>query len=163
MKALSSAHPQIGDTVLRQLVEQKQIVISGETVRLAKHKIVLKDEEEQSKRKIARVFEQSGLTVPALKEVLGKLPIERNRAEKILKMLLQEGVLIRVSDDLVFHSDAIRRLRGLLAQYKTKSDRITVGTFKDLAQVSRKYAIPLLEYMDRERVTRRAGDERILL
>ena len=162
-KALSSAHPQIGDTVLRQLVEQKQIVISGETVRLAKHKIVLKDEEEQSKRKIARVFEQSGLTVPALKEVLGKLPIERNRAEKILKMLLQEGVLIRVSDDLVFHSDAIRRLRGLLAQYKTKSDRITVGTFKDLAQVSRKYAIPLLEYMDRERVTRRAGDERILL
>ena len=51
----------------------------------------------------------------------------------------------------------------MLSQYKTQSDRISVGAFKDLVQVSRKYAIPLLEYLDRERVTRRAGDERILL
>jgi selenocysteine-specific elongation factor len=162
-KVLSTSHPQIGDAVLRQLVEQKQIVISGETVRLEKHKIVLKEDEEQSKRQIARAFEQAGLTVPTVKEVLGKLSIERKRAEKILQILLQEGNLVRISEDLVFHAEAIRKLRKLLAQHKAKSDRITVGTFKDLAQVSRKYAIPLLEYLDRERVTRRAGDERILL
>ena len=162
-KVLSSSHPQIGDAVLRQLVEQKQIVISGETVRLERHKIVLKEEEEQSKRQIARAFEQAGLTVPAVKEVLGKLSIERKRAEKILQILLQEGVLVRVSEDLVFHAEAIRKLRRRLTEHKSKSDRITVGAFKDLAQVSRKYAIPLLEYLDRERVTRRAGDERILL
>jgi selenocysteine-specific elongation factor len=70
---------------------------------------------------------------------------------------------VRVSEDLVFHGEAIRKLRRLLVQHKSKSDRINVGAFKDLAQVSRKYAIPLLEYLDRERVTRRAGDERILL
>jgi selenocysteine-specific elongation factor len=162
-KVFSSSDPQIADAVLRQLIEQGQIVISGETVRLGTHRIVLKEEEEQSKRQIARAFEQAGLTAPSVKEVLGKLPIERKRAEKILQILLQEGVLVRVSEELVFHSDAIRRLRRLLAQHKTKSDRINVGTFKDLAQVSRKYAIPLLEYLDRERVTRRAGDERILL
>ena len=149
--------------MLRQLVEQKQIVISGETVRLEKHKIVLKEDEEQSKRQIARAFEQAGLTVPTVKEVLGKLSIERKRADKILLILLQEGVLVRVSEDLVFHAEGIRKLRRLLAEHKSKSDRITVGTFKELAQVSRKYAIPLLEYLDRERVTRRAGDERILL
>jgi len=162
-RVLSSAHPQIADTVLRQLVEQGQIVVSGETVRLAAHKIVLKEEEEQSKRQIARAFEQAGLTVPAVKEVLGKLSIERQRAEKILQILLQEGVLVRVSEDLVFHAEAIRKLRRVLAQYKVQSNRITVGAFKDLTQVSRKYAIPLLEYLDREHVTRRAGDERILL
>ncbi len=158
-----STHPQIGEAVLRQLVEQKQVVISGETVRLGTHKIVLKDEEEQSKRQIARAFEQAGLTTPSVKQVLGKLPIERKRAEKILQMLLQEGALVRVSEDLVFHAEAIRKLLRLLAGHKSKSNRITVGAFKDLAQVSRKYAIPLLEYLDRERVTRRAGDERILL
>lgn len=162
-RVLSSAHPQIADAVFRQLVEQSQIVVSGETVRLTAHKIVLKEEEEQSKRQIARAFEQAGLMVPAVKEVLSKLSIERQRAEKILQILLQEGVLLRVSEDLVFHAEAIGKLRRLLAQYKVKSNRITVGAFKDLTQVSRKYAIPLLEYLDREHVTRRAGDERILL
>lgn len=162
-RVFSSAHPQIADAVLRQLVEQAQILVSGETVRLAAHKIVLKEEEEQSKQQIARAFEQSGLMVPTVKEVLGKLSIERQRAEKILQILLQEGVLVRVSEDLVFHAEAIRKLRRLLAQHKAKSNRITVGAFKDLTQVSRKYAIPLLEYLDREHVTRRAGDERILL
>ena len=158
-----SSHPQIGEAVLRQLVEQKQIVVSGETVRSRAHKIVLKDEEEQSKRQIARAFEQAGLMVPSVRQVLGKLSIEPRRAEKILQMLLQEGALIRVSEDLVFHAEAIRKLLKLLARHKSKSNRITVRAFKDLAQVSRKYAIPLLEYLDRERVTRRAGDERILL
>lgn len=158
-----SSHPQIGEAVLRQLVEQKQIVVSGETVRSRAHKIVLKDEEEQSKRQIARAFEQAGLMVPSVRQVLGKLSIEPRRAEKILQMLLQEGVLVRVSEDLVFHAEAIRKLLKLLARHKSKSNRITVRAFKDLAQVSRKYAIPLLEYLDRERVTRRAGDERILL
>ena len=162
-RVFSSAEPQVTDAVLRQLTEQGQILISGETVKLGRHQIVLKEEEEQSKRQIARAFEQAGLTAPAVKEVLGKLTIERRRAEKILQILLQEGVLVRVSEDLVFHAEAIRRLRRLLAQYKSQSARITVGAFKDLAQVSRKYAIPLLEYLDREHVTRRAGDERILL
>ncbi|MBI4465535.1 MAG: SelB C-terminal domain-containing protein, partial [Acidobacteria bacterium] len=55
------------------------------------------------------------------------------------------------------------KLRQLLAAYKTKSNRINVAAFKDLTQVSRKYAIPLLEYLDRAHVTRRVGDERILL
>ena len=162
-KPLFRAHPLAAEAVLHRLVAEKQIVLSGENVKLATHKIVLKEEEEQAKQQIARVFQKAGLAVPAVKEVLAKLPIERPRAEKILQILLQEKALIRVSDELFFHADAIRHLRQLLAQHKAKRDRITVGTFKDLAQVSRKYAIPLLEYLDRERVTRRAGDERILL
>ncbi|MBI2820535.1 MAG: selenocysteine-specific translation elongation factor, partial [Acidobacteria bacterium] len=162
-KVLARAHPLVADRVLQQLGQQHQIVVSGESIRLATHKISLTPEEDQARQQIAHSFEKAGLTVPALKEVLGKLPVERRRAEKILQLLIQDGTLVRVSEELVFHSQAIRKLLRMLAQYKSTSARISVSTFKDLAQVSRKYAIPLLEYLDRERVTRRAGDERILL
>ena len=162
-KLFTRAHPALTEATLKKMTVLGKIVVAGELVKLGGHKIVLKDEEQQAKQQIARAFERTGLTVPAVKEVLGKLPVERQRAERILKILLQEKLLIRVSEDLVFHADAIRKLRKTLAQYKTASDRIKVGTFKDLARVSRKYAIPLLEYLDREHVTRRVGDERILL
>jgi selenocysteine-specific elongation factor len=162
-KTLSRAPSLLADGVLRQLTAQKQIVVSGETIRLAAHRIILKDEEAQAKQQIVHAFERAGLKVPTVKEVLQKLPVERQRSEKILKILIQEGALVRVSEDLVFHSMAMRHLRHLLAQFKLQNNRINVSTFKDLAQVSRKYAIPLLEYLDREHVTRRAGDERILL
>ena len=160
---LARAHPLVAEKVLQHLAQQNQIVVSGETIRLAAHKIVLTQEEDQARQQIARSFEKAGLTVPAVKEVLGKLPMERRKAEKILQLLIQDGTLVRVSEDLVFHSQALRKLLRLLAQYKSTSDRISVSTFKDLAQLSRKYAIPLLEYLDRERVTRRSGDDRILL
>ncbi len=162
-KVFARVNPVLTEAVLGQLSAQKQILITGETVRLSSHKIVLKEEEEQARRQITEAFEHVGLQVPFVKEVVGKLPLEPKRAEKLLLMLIQDKILVRVSDDLVFHSDAIGKLRRLLAGYKAKSDRINVAAFKDLTQVSRKYAIPLLEYLDRERVTRRSGDERILL
>jgi len=70
---------------------------------------------------------------------------------------------VKVSDDLLFHRDALDDLRRLMAQEKTKSSKINVARFKDLTGVTRKYAIPLLEYLDRERITRRVGDERVIL
>ena len=63
----------------------------------------------------------------------------------------------------MFHRDALDALRRALAAYKVKSPKIGVAQFKELTGVSRKYAIPLLEYLDRERVTRRVGDERLIL
>ena len=71
---------------------------------------------------------------------------------------------MRVSPELIFHRDALAHLKERLATYKkAKGERISVPVFKDLTGISRKYAIPLLEYLDRERVTRRAGDERVIL
>jgi len=69
--------------------------------------------------------------------------------------------LIKVGDDLVFHAGAIERLRRLLAAHR--GERFTVAQFKDWTGVSRKYAIPLLEYLDRERVTLRQGDTRVVV
>ena len=95
---------------------------------------------------------------------LAGLPVEAKRAEKLLQILLREKNLVRVTADLIFHREALAHLKAQLSAYKkSKGDRITVPVFKDLTGITRKYAIPLLEYLDRERVTRRAGDERVIL
>lgn len=151
------------NAVLDDLARQKKVEISGETVRVAGRGVVMKDEESESKRTIEQAFATAGLKVPALKEVLASLPVDRVRAQKIMTLLLRDRVLVKLSDDLVFHRDALNELRRKLADYKTQSAKIDVPRFKELTGITRKYAIPLLEYLDRERVTRRVGDERIIL
>jgi selenocysteine-specific elongation factor len=140
-----------------------RLEVAGETVRVAGRGVVMKDEEAASKRQIEAAFATAGLKVPALKEVLAGLKVDRARAQKIVTLLLRDRVLIKVSEELVFHQTALETLRQLIAEYKAKSPRIDVTRFKELTGVSRKYAIPLLEYLDRERVTRRVGDERVIL
>jgi selenocysteine-specific elongation factor len=130
-------------------------------VRLASHRVVLKQDEEQARAAIEGAFEQAGLAVPALAEVLAKSGVELARARSLLQILLREKRLVRVSEDLVFHHAAIASLRRMLAAHK--GERFAVPVFKDWTGISRKYAIPLLEFLDRERVTRREGDARVVL
>jgi selenocysteine-specific elongation factor len=156
--------PELFRFALEALAKEKKLEAQGELVKRAGSEIALLPEEAKAKQEIEAAFEQSGLTVPAVKEVLGKLHVESKRAEKLLQILLREKTLVRVSPELIFHSNALARLKSQLSTYKkTKGDRISVPVFKDLTGISRKYAIPLLEYLDRERVTRRAGDERVIL
>jgi len=145
------------------LVREKKLEVAGEIVRLPGHGVVMKDEEAESKQIIEKAFASAGLKVPALKDVLAGLKVDKTRAHKIVTLLLREKVLTKISEDLVFHRDSLEDLRKRLLSEKTKSPKIDVARFKDLAGVSRKYAIPLLEYLDREHVTRRVGDERVIL
>ena len=123
----------------------------------------MKNEEAESKKNIEHAFASAGLQVPALKDVIAGLKVDKGRAQKIVTLLLREKTLIKVSEELVFHHSALLTLRGKLADYRTRSQQIDVAKFKDLTGVTRKYAIPLLEYLDRERVTRRVGDIREIL
>jgi len=125
--------------------------------------VVMKDEEAESKKVIEQAFSSAGLKVPALKDVLAGLKVDKARAQKIVTLLLRDKVLVKISDELVFHRRTLDELRRLMTTHKSKSAKIDVAQFKDLTGVSRKYAIPLLEYLDRERVTRRVGDERVIL
>ncbi len=148
--------------VLDALVaEAKEIVADGELVRSRGHKMVLKEDEEQARGKIEQAFEGAGLAVPAMAEVLAKCGVEPVRARSLLQILLREKRLVRISDDLVFHQTAIGQLRELLGRHR--GERFRVPEFKEWTGISRKYAIPLLEYLDRERITRREGDERVVL
>jgi selenocysteine-specific elongation factor len=157
-RRLPKAPPFVLDALLSGA---KRIMVEGDIVRLATHKLVLREEEERASGAIERAFEEAGLAVPALPEVLAKSGVELQRARTILQILLREKKLVRVSNELVFHHTAIATLKDLLARHR--SERFGVPAFKEWTGISRKYAIPLLEYLDREHVTRREGDERIAL
>ena len=149
---------------LEELTGEKKLDVRGEVVKKAGSEIALLPEEARAKEQIETAFASAGLAVPSVKEVLAKLAVEGRRAEKLLQILLREKSLVRVSPELVFHRQALAQLKEQLAAYKkAKGDRISVPAFKDLTGITRKYAIPLLEYLDREHVTRRAGDERVIL
>jgi selenocysteine-specific elongation factor len=156
-------HQTVMEAVLAELVRDKKAEVAGEQVRLAGRGVELKDEEAKAKEQIENAFAAAGLRVPLMKEVLAALPVDKVRAHKLVTLLLRDRVLVKLADELVFHEGALEKLRRLMAEQKAKSPKIDVGKFKDLIGVTRKYAIPLLEYLDRERVTRRVGDERIIL
>ena len=151
------------EIALASLRQQQKIETDGELVRLPGRGVVMKDEEAESQRTIEDAFAAAGLKVPALNQVLASLKIDKARAQKIVTLLLRDKVLVRVSAELVFHCGALLALRQQLAAHKTTSPNIDVAAFKDMTGVSRKFAIPLLEYLDRERVTRRVGDLREIL
>ena len=155
--------PDVLAAALQMLTQARKIEITGELVRLAGQGVVLKDDEAESKKKIEDAFSTAGLKVPALYEVLASLKIDKARAQKIVTLLLRDKVLTKISDELVFHRTALEQLRRLVAVQKAKSPKMDVATFKELTGVSRKYAIPLLEYLDREHVTKRVGDAREIL
>jgi selenocysteine-specific elongation factor len=148
---------------LDALLRYKKLDVNGELVRAAGRGVAMKSDESESKKQIEDAFASAGLKVPALKEVLASVKVDRTRAQQIVTLLLRDKTLVKLSDDLVFHKSALETLRAQVATMKASSPKIDVARFKDATGVSRKYAIPLLEWLDRERVTRRVGDERVIL
>ena len=155
---------EVFQAALDDLLGARAIAVSGDLVQRAGREIALAPEEMRAKEVIEREFANAGLAVPSFAAVLAKLPVESRRAQKILQILLREKVLVKVAEDLVFHQMAVAKLREMLAKYKKeRGTQLPIGAFKELTGVSRKYAIPLLEYLDREHLTRRVGDERVIL
>jgi selenocysteine-specific elongation factor len=155
---------EIFEAALNDLVAARALVVTGDLVGQAGREISLSTEETRAKELIESEFESAGLTVPDLASVLAKLPVDAPRAQKILQILLREKVLVKISSDLVFHRNTLLKLCEMLAKYrKERSARLPITVFKELTGITRKYAIPLLEHLDREQVTRRAGDERVIL
>jgi selenocysteine-specific elongation factor len=163
LRAQAHAVPEVFETAAALLVREKRLEVVGDLVRLPGQGVAMKDEEVESKKKIEDAFASAGLKVPALQEVIAGLKVDKARAQKIVTLLLRDKVLIKVSDELVFHRSALEVLRCQMIAYKVKSAKIDVAQFKELTGVTRKYAIPLLEYLDRERVTKRVGDAREIL
>jgi selenocysteine-specific elongation factor len=156
--------PELFEASLGDLLKAGILSAAGDIVQRAGRTMNLAPEEERAMELIEREFESAGLEVPSFATVLEKLPVESRRAQKILQILLRQSVLVRVTEDLVFHRSAVARLRELVSRYRQqKGARLPIPAFKELTGVTRKYAIPLLEYLDRQQVTRRVGDERVIL
>jgi selenocysteine-specific elongation factor len=163
--------PEVFRSVMAHLEDSGSIVSEKEVVRASSHKLSLSAADLALKEGLEKLYTEAALEPPALDEALeraanSRAAQAREHGRKIFQLLLDDRTLIRVAPDLYFHRRALDDLTARLRDHAARHepDRlIDVATFKDLAGVTRKYAIPLLEHFDRERVTRRTGDKRVIL
>lgn len=169
-RVFARAPAEVFRAALARAEESGSLIAERDVVRARGHALELSAEDAQLLERFRQVYADAGLAAPTLEESFarasGGRAGAREHARKILQLLLDDGTLARVTPELLFHRPALERLVQSLRDYAAAHGPerlIDVATFKDLAGVSRKYAIPLLEYLDRERVTRRAGDRRVIL
>jgi len=156
--------PEVFRAVLAELEKEGAVVSEKDIVRARAHTRELSDSDAQLRERLEKVYRDAALEAPTIAEALERAKViaaGQQHARKILQLLIDGGVLVRVQGEMFFHRSA---LDALVTKLRARAERqVDVATFKDLAGVSRKYAIPLLEYLDRERVTRREGDRRVIL
>jgi selenocysteine-specific elongation factor len=153
--------------ILAEIEKRGAVVTEKEVVRLRAHARELSAEDASKRDLLEQTFRVAGVVPPALNEAFARAGLKASEphARKILQLLIDSGALVKVHGDMFFHASALDNLvTKLRAHAEQNIERaIDVGAFKDLAGISRKYAIPLLEYFDRQRVTRREGERRVIL
>ncbi|MDT4968637.1 MAG: selenocysteine-specific elongation factor [Acidobacteriota bacterium] len=156
-------------SVLAHLEYSGTLVAEKEIVRAASHRLSLTAPDEAVKERLERVYREAALEAPTFDEAVARAEaasLSRDHVRKIFQLLIDNRSIVKVGADLYFHRPTLDRLVEKLRVHASTegSDRtIGVPAFKEIANISRKFAIPLLEYFDRERITRRAGDKRIIL
>jgi len=160
------ANPAVFDGALGALAAAGTIS-DRDRVALATHRLALSPEEERGRAVIERAFRDGGLKPPDVASIAATTGVASAVADRMLKLLQRQKVLVRV-DVLLFHEESLKQLKAEVAALKNSAGagataRIDVATFKERFGVTRKFAIPLLEYLDRERVTRRMGESRVVL
>jgi selenocysteine-specific elongation factor len=148
--------------LLSLLVEEKKIAAEKETLRLFSHAITLKKEEKDLRQKIVLLFARARLQPPTVKEVMAELGVSETELKPVLQLLTKEGTLVKVKEDLYFHCQALEELEGRIVSFLQQNREMTPPQFKEISQVSRKFAIPLLEHFDGKKLTMRVGDKRVL-
>ncbi|HVQ39389.1 MAG TPA: selenocysteine-specific translation elongation factor [Pyrinomonadaceae bacterium] len=160
--------PELFRAVVSHLEKTGALVTDKDLVRSSEHSVELSPADAQLRERLAALYEKAGLEAPSLEQAFAEAGVaaaDRVHGRKIFQLLIDNRTLVRVQGDMFIHLGALDRLKTLLFKFASEHEPerlIDVASFKDLAGVSRKYAIPLLEYLDREHVTRRAGDKRII-
>jgi selenocysteine-specific elongation factor len=159
----SRGNPALFDLALAELASAN-VIIGRDRVALATHKLALSPDEERARVAIERAYRDGGLTPPDASAVAAAAAVPGPVVDRVLKLLQRQKVLVKV-DVLLFHEEALKQLKAEVSAMKTSdaAARIDVAAFKERFGVTRKFAIPLLEYLDRERVTRRMGETRVVL
>ncbi len=159
-------HAAVFDRALADLsAARPPAIFVKDRVALATHRVELTLEEERARAAIERVYREGGLKPPDAATVAAAAAAPPPVLDRVLKLLQRQKTLIKV-DALLFHDEALKQLKADVAAIKASAGagaKIDVATFKERFGVSRKFAIPLLEYLDRERVTRRVGESRVVL
>ncbi len=148
--------------LLGGMVQKKQVVAEKDLVRLSTHKVTLAQDQEDVSRRLEELYRRGHFSPPTFKEATEASKIAGDKVKQLLRVLVNQGRLIKVKEDLYFHQAAIEALKAELINFLKQNREITVNQFKDLTQTSRKFTIPLLEYFDSVRTTVRVGEARRL-
>ncbi|WP_338031117.1 selenocysteine-specific translation elongation factor [Desulfonema limicola] len=148
--------------MINHMSRENAIVQEEDMVRLANHKISLGADQADVKKQILETYTKSGLAPPYFKDLCQKLNLDNKTAKDVLMTLVDEGIIIKVKEDLYFNADYIYELKNRLVDFLKKNEQVTTPQFKEIAGVSRKFFIPLIEYFDSKNITIRIGDIRKL-
>jgi selenocysteine-specific elongation factor len=147
---------------LRSLGKKEIIVSEKDNVRLAGHQVQLAGDLDSLRHNIARIYSEAKLSPPSLSDVLSGFKDQKVKAQSIIKLMLNDGDLIKINEEMCFSREVLGKLRDDYKAMLIKDGKATPATFKDLTGLSRKYIIPLMEYFDVNKLTVRVGDHRIL-
>jgi len=147
---------------VERLLKRGELVAEQEVLRLPDHKVSLASDEAKLRGSILAAYEQGGITPPNLKDVLDPLGVDFKAASPVFKLLQEQGELLKIKEDMYYSRSAMEQLKGMVVGFFEKQEEMGPPDFKDLTNLSRKYAIPVLEYLDKEKITVRVGDKRRL-
>jgi len=147
---------------LRNLGKKETIVSDKDNVRLAEYQVQLAGDLDSLHNNIAMIYNDAGLTPPSLTDVVNNFKDQKAKAQSIIKLMLKDGDLIKINEELCFASGSLNKLRDDYKAMLVKDGKATPATFKELTGLSRKYIIPLMEYFDMSKLTVRVDDHRIL-
>jgi selenocysteine-specific elongation factor len=162
-QVFADASPTFFRAVLDYLVATKSIAIDQDVVHAHGRSVTLHGTDEQTRERLLAKFRELGLQAASPDDVAASVGVDRPTGRKIIQLLLKEQLLAKVNETLIVDRAALQKLVDDVRARKAVSPKLGVGEFKELTGLSRKYAVPLLEYLDGQRITRRVGDERVIL
>jgi selenocysteine-specific elongation factor len=148
--------------MLKELMDSNEVLIEKDKLRLPTHRVSLRDDQKRLKNMVEGFFEKGGLQSPSPKELASKLSTDESEVRNVIRLLMEEGAIIKAKEDIYFHKEAVEKLKGELIQFLRAHHEITTAQFKEITKVSRKYTIPLIEYFDNSKITIRVGEKRLL-
>ena len=162
-RVFTALRPEVFRAVIARLTEANRLVAERDALRLPAHKPELSDADAKAKQALEAAFKAAGWQAPTLEEAATGAGVKLETARKLFTLLAAEQRVVRIGD-FIFHREAIDELKSRVQARKAVNPKIDVAVFKEITGgLTRKHAIPLLEFLDRERVTRRLGNERVIL
>jgi selenocysteine-specific elongation factor len=154
--------PKVLNMTLDGLVKKKQLEMEANKLRVPGFKAAGGKMNDEVKNRIVEAIRKGGTQPPVREELPGLFGITERDAKDLLKLLADEGRTVRINDSLHLDREIVEKIRGDLKRYLEEKKEITMAEFRDLANTSRKFAVPLMEYFDSQKLTQRVGDKRLL-
>ena len=149
-------------SALKHLSESNETIEDGAILRLTSHSVEIDEKLGEVKTKLESVFMNAHFQPPSIEDAFSQSRGKGKANRNALQILIDEGALLRLKDNIIYHRQALSEAEKILKEHLSHNNEITAAEFRDLLGITRKHAIPLLEYFDTARITLRVGDKRVL-